>query len=71
MEKDNNLMINPDKRTSTQFTPNPEEYNTKLHLQIGNTTLPMVTHPKILGVTIDPKLIYNIHSVNIETNEQK
>ena len=47
--------------TCTLLTPNPAEYNKQLGLQIDNTTLPMTTHPKILGLTLDPKLTYNRH----------
>ena len=60
--KDNNLMPKPDKATCTLFTPDPAEYNTNLHLHINNTTLPMNTHPKILGVTLHPKLTYNTYT---------
>ena len=47
--------------TCTLLTPDPAEYNKQLGLQIDNTTLPMTTHPKILGLTLDPKLTYNRH----------
>ena len=59
--KDNNLLLNTDKMTCTLLTPDPAEYNTQLGLQIDNTTLPMTTHPKILGLTLDHKLTYNRH----------
>ena len=58
--KDNDLLLNTDKTTCTLLTPDPAQYNTQLGLQIDNTTLPMTTHPKILGLTLDPKLTYNI-----------
>ena len=58
--KDNDLLLNTDKTTCTLLTPDAE-YNTQLGLQIDNTTLPMTTHPKILGLTLDPKLTYNRH----------
>ena len=54
--KDNYLLLNTDKTTCTLLTPDPAEYNTQLRLQIDNTT-----HPKILGLTLDPKLTYNRH----------
>ena len=41
--------------------PRPSRINTQLGLQIDNITLPMTTHPKILGLTLDPKLTYNRH----------
>ena len=59
--KDNDLLLNTDKTTCTLLTPDPAEYNKQLGLQIDNTTLPMTTHPKILGLTLDPKLTYNRH----------
>ena len=59
--KDNGLLLNTDKTTCTLLTPDPPEYNTQLGLQIDNTTLPMTIHPKILGLTLDPKLTYNRH----------
>ena len=59
--KDNDLLLNTDKTTCTLLTPDPAEYNTQLGLQIDNTTLPMTTHPKIVGLTLDPKLSYNRH----------
>ena len=59
--KDNDLLLNTDKTTCTLLTSDPAEYNTQLGLQIDNTTLPMTTHPKILGLTLDPKLTYNRH----------
>ena len=59
--KDNDLLLNTDKTTCTLLTPDLAEYNKQLGLQIDNTTLPMTTHPKILGLTLDPKLTYNRH----------
>ena len=67
----NNLIINPDKTTCTQFTPDPAEYNSNLGLNINNKALPMALHPKVLGLTLDPKLTYNAHIQNIATHAQK
>ena len=67
----NNLIINPDKTTSTLFTPDPAEYNSNLGLNINNKALPMALHPKVLGLTLDPKLTYNAHIQNIATHAQK
>ena len=44
---------------SRQNTPDPAEYKNNLDLKINNTALPMATHPKVLGLTLDPKLTYN------------
>ena len=67
----NNLIINPDKTTCTLFTPDPAEYNSNLGLNINNRELPMALHPKVLGLTLDPKLTYNTHIQNIATHAQK
>ena len=50
----NNLILNPDKTTCIQ-----------LELQIDNITLPININPKILGLTLDPKLTYNKHTQTI------
>ena len=57
----NQLHLNPDKTTSTLFTPNPAEYSTQITLNIDNVVIPTVKNPKILGLTFDPKLTYNAH----------
>ena len=54
--KQNNLFLNPDKTTCTLFTPDPAEYTSNLDLTINNKALPMATHPKVLGLTLDPNL---------------
>ena len=58
------MIFNADKSTSTLFTLHPNEYNTALNLQIHNTLIPTVKHPKILGLTFDSKLTYNQHVDN-------
>ena len=60
----NQLKLNANKTTTTLFTPDPAQYNTTLTLTIDNTTLPTVKHPKILGLTLDPKLTYSQHIHN-------
>ena len=67
----NNLIINPDKTTCTLFTPDPAEYNSNLGLNINNKALPTALHPKVLGLTLDPKLTYNAHIQTIATHAQK
>ena len=59
--KQNNLLLNPDKTTCTLFTPDPAEYTSNLDLKINNKALPMATHPKVLGLTLGPKLTYSTH----------
>ena len=41
------------------------EYTSNLDLTINNKALPMATHPKVLGLTLDPKLTYRTHIHNI------
>ena len=69
--KQNNLTLNPDKTTCTLFTADPAEYKSNLDLKINNTALPMATHPKVLGLTLDPKLTYSTHIHNISTRAHK
>ena len=66
----NNLIISPEKNTCTLFTPDPAEYNSNLGLNINNKALPMALHPKVLCLTLDPKLIYNARIQNIASHAQ-
>ena len=65
LDKTNKLTLNPDKTTCTLFTPNPAKYTSNLDLKINNTALHMVMHPKVMGLTLDPKLTYSTHIHNI------
>ena len=69
--KQNNLLLNPDKITCTLFTPDPAEYTSNLDLTINNKALPMATHPKVLGLTLDPKLTYStrIHNISVQAHK--
>ena len=69
--KQNNLLLNPDKITCTLFTPDPAEYTSNLDLTINNKALPMATHPKVLRLTLDPKLTYSTHIHNISVQAHK
>ena len=69
--KDNDLQLNATKTMTTLFTPDPAEYSNQLRLKIDNTTLPTETHPKILGLTFDPKLTFNRHIENSTTKAKK
>ena len=71
LPKQNNLTLNPDKTTCTLFTPDPAEYKNNLDLKINNTVLPMTTHPKVMGLTLGPKLSYNTHIHNISVQAHK
>ena len=67
----NNLLLNPDKTTCTLFTPDPAEYTSNLAPTINNKALPMATHPKVLGLTLDPKLTYSRHIYTISVQAHK
>ena len=69
--KQTNLLLNPDKTTCTLFTPDPAEYMSNLDLTINNNALSMATHPKVLGLTLDPKLTYSTHIHNISVQAHK
>jgi retron-type reverse transcriptase len=58
---DNKLELNPTKSTATLFTTDPAEYTAQLNLKINNTNIPTVKHPKVLGLTLDPKLNFAKH----------
>ena len=53
-----NLCINTDKATTTLFVSDPTEYGTTLSLKLNNQTLPTIKYPKILEITLDPKLTF-------------
>ena len=42
-----------------------------MNLKIHNNALLMATHPKVLGLTLDPKLTYNthIHTISVHTHK--
>ena len=69
--KQNNLLLNPDKTTCTLFTPDPAEYKGNLNLTINNKALPMAMHPRVLGLTLDPKLTCSthIHTISIQPHK--
>ena len=46
-------------RTTTVFTLDPVEYSTTLSPELNNQTIPTAKHPKILGITLDPKLTFS------------
>ena len=69
--KQNNFTLNSDKTTCTLFTPDPADYKSNLDLKINNKALPVATHPKVLGLTFDPKLTYSTHIHNISVQAHK
>ena len=66
--KQNDLQLNPDKSTATLFTPDPAQYSTEINLTINNNKIPTIKNPKILGLTLDPKLNFLEH---IKTTKAK
>ena len=40
-------------------------------MKINNTALPMATHPKVLDLSLDPKLTYSAHIHNILVQAHK
>ena len=52
----NNLIFYSDITTCTLFIPDPVEHNIRLNLYINNIIVDMHSHPKTLGLTLDPKL---------------
>ena len=67
----NNLTLNPDKTTCTLITPDPAKYKSNLNLKINNTTLPIATHPNVMGLALDPKRTYSTHIHNNSVQLQK
>jgi len=59
--KENDLQLNATKSTSTLFTNDQSEFNKTLSLTINNESIPTIKHPKILGLTFDPKLNFGEH----------
>ena len=66
--KQNILILNPDETTCTLFMSDHAEYTSNLDLKIHNNALPIATHPKVLGLTLDPKLTYSTHIHNISVH---
>ena len=66
-----NLTLNPDKTTCILFILYPAEYKSNQDIKINNTALHMAMHPKVLGLTLDPKLTYSTHLHNISVQAHK
>ena len=56
---------------TTLFTSDPAEYSNNLNLTIDDTVLPRTKNPKIIGLTLDPKLTYNEHIKKAKTKADK
>ena len=70
LDKHNNLTLNSDKTTCTLITPDPAEYKKNLELKINNTTLLMVTYPKVLGLpyTQNSHTSRNIRNISVHAH---
>jgi len=67
----NDLKLNASKSSTTLFTTDPNEFHKTLSLTMNNELIPTVKHPKILGVTFDPKLIFFEHSKKTKEKANK
>ena len=60
--KDNSLLISAPKSSVTFFSPDPHRAKTHPRILIGDSQLPLVQCPKILGVYLDTSLSFTKHS---------
>ena len=61
----------PNTHCQKNFHKHHAEYTSNLDLTINNKALPMATHPKVLGLTLDRKLTYSTHIHNISVQAHK
>ena len=61
----NKLMINPSKSSSMLIGTKQKIENLTLNIQINNCTIDYVNHFKLLSVTIDLNLTWNIQTTNV------
>ena len=54
---------------STLFTPDPAEYSKSLNINLNNNILTKNPFPKILDLTLDPKLPFEEHVNYTKTKE--
>ena len=59
--ENNHLLLNTAKTQVTLLTSDPKQYSVNLELNAKGTTLGLEKHPRILGVTFDPKMTYSEH----------
>ena len=59
--ENNHLLLNTEKTQVALLTPDPKQYSVNLELNAKGTTLGLEKHPRILGVTFDPKMTYSEH----------
>src|SRR5579872_6589410 len=67
----NDLQLNPTKSYCTLFSLHNKDQEIQLQLTINNQAFPTTKHPKLLGVTFDPKLTFNEHTKSIKTAASK
>ena len=58
-------------RQNNLFITDSAEYKINLDIKINNIALPMTTHPKVLSLTLYPKLTYSTHIHNISVQAHK
>ena len=68
---ENDLQLNPDKSTSTLFTPDTHEHKTILKLKINNQIIPTNKNHKVLGLHFDPSLKFNTHITKTKDTANK
>src|SRR5579872_1151287 len=67
----NDLQLNPTKSSCTLFSPHNKDQEIQLQLTINDQAIPTTKHPKILSVTLDPKLTFNENTNNFKTAANK
>ena len=60
--KDNSLLISAPKSSITLLTPDTHQANIHARIRIEDLRLPLVKCPRIMGVYLDPSLLFNKHS---------
>ena len=69
--RDNSLLISVPKSTVTLFTPDPMQANTHTKIKISDAELPLVSHPKLLGIYLDTFFSFNAHCVHVANRVSK
>ena len=69
--KSNKLTINPSKSQLLVISPRMIELVTDFDVFLNGITVPLSNSVQYLGVTLDSKLIFEIHIKNLETNLSK
>ena len=64
----NNMTLNPKKTTCMLIGKNTSLKNVSLNLKLGSSTITQVKSQKVLGITIDETLSWNIQIQNVYSN---